>query len=134
MISRQGMRKGVNMGTWGSGNLDSDGALDYRDAWSEKMVFRMLEILKSDKSWEDDKYHELFMLVEWSLALREKDIFGGYSLPPSEELNSLFQTWLAHWDVYCLGLAGPGFKAERLAVIEKSFEQLMQIAKQNDED
>ena len=113
------------MGTWGSGNLESDGALDYVGERSDELIEQVWGLLRSKTSTEADEweYDQLFVSLEVMLALEAADLCNGWSLPPTAEVEPVLQTWLAGWSDYFDGLAGPEFKAERRAVIEETFDR-----------
>ena len=113
------------MGTWGSGNLDSDGALDYMGDRSSELIGQIWDSLRDKTSTEADEsdYDELFVNLEWLLALEAAGLVSGWTLPPVAELDPVTESWLAAWSEYFDGLAGPEFKAERRAVIEKTFDR-----------
>ncbi len=117
------------MGTWGSGNFDSDGACDYRAELSQTLIHRTTELLASPESWEADEsdYDELFVRLEWVISLQQAGVLDGFSLPTTQDLDELTTRWLAGWSDYFDGLSGPEFKAERRAVIEETFLQLRTI-------
>lgn len=117
------------MGTWGSGNLDSDGALDYVGERSDELVERVWSALKSKTSTEADEYEydALFVDLEWVFALETAGCFNGWNLPPTSELDQVAAVWLEAWSVYFDGLSGPEFRAERRAVIEETFGRFREI-------
>ena len=117
------------MGTWGSGNFESDSACDHRAELSQALIGRTLELLASEESWEadEDTYAELFVRLEWISALQQAGALDGFQLPNTNDLNELTTRWLAGWSDYFDGLSGPEFKAERRAVIDETFLQLRNI-------
>ena len=114
------------MGTWGSGNLDSDGTLDVLGEQSQQLIDRMWAALKDTTSAEADEsdHDQLFVDLEWILTLEDANRFSGWHLPTVAELDAAITTWVAHWSGYFDGLSGPEFKAERLGVIEATFARL----------
>lgn len=117
------------MGTWGAGNLDSDGALDCVGEMSRELVESVWALLQSKTSPEADEweYDELFVKLEWVIALEDAGVFNGWDLPPVAQLDPVLDIWFAAWADYFDGLAGPEFKAERGSVIKQTFEKLKAI-------
>lgn len=110
------------MGVWGSGNLDSDGALDAMAERSNELIERVWGGFKNLSSAEADEseHTELCLDLEWLFALERMALFNGWSLPPVKEVDQVLESWLAAWSKYFDGLSGPEFKAERQAVLEES--------------
>lgn len=117
------------MGTWGSGNLDSDGALDCVSERSDELVASIWESLRDADSAEADEYEydELFVNLEWLFAVEGAGCFNGWGLPDVAELDPVLEGWLTAWSTYFDGLAGPEFKAERRRVIEATFGRFRKI-------
>lgn len=117
------------MGTWGSGNFDSDAACDIRADMSNALSQSIWDNLRDPASQEADEnlYDKLFVELEWLLALEGAKAFSGWRLPPTQEVDEATQTWLAGWSDYFDGLSGPEFKAERRAVIEDTFQRFRAV-------
>lgn len=117
------------MGTWGSGNLDSDGALDCVAERSDDLVDDVWASLRGVESTQADEYEYdlLFVNLEWINALETAGCFNGWRLPPVAELDPVLAAWLDAWSEYFDGLAGPEFKAERQGVIEATFARFREI-------
>lgn len=111
------------MGTWGSGNLESDGALDTVSHLSEKLISKIWQALQTPESWEADEHNhdKLFVKLEWVFALDKANLINVWDCPDPEEFDAVIKIWLKGWSEYFDGLSGPEFKAERLEVIQKSF-------------
>ena len=124
------------MGTWGPGNLDSDGALDAVAEHSSGLIGRVWSRLRDTTSAEADEWdHDaLFVDLEMLFALADHGVFNGWDLPRATDLDPVTRRWLAHWEDYFDGLAPrEGFKAERRGVIEASFARLRGLCAANDE-
>ncbi|MCA9568806.1 MAG: hypothetical protein KC656_13230 [Myxococcales bacterium] len=117
------------MGTWGSGHLDSDGALDTVSERSAELVGRVWDALRDPSSREADEYgyDALFVDLTWLLHMAGTPAFSGWDLPPKSEVEPVLAAWIEGWGTYFDGLAGPEFKAERQAVIEASFAELVAL-------
>lgn len=122
------------MGTWGSGNLQSDGAMDWQTELSATLITRVWTTLNDPTSWEADEhlYDQLFVDLEWLLTLADASRLSLWDLPPARDIQAVIATWLAGWDPYFDELAGPEFKAERRAVIVSTFDRLVAFAQAND--
>lgn len=122
------------MGTWGSGNLQSDGALDYQAEQSRELITRVWTTLSDPASWEADEclYDQLFVDLEWLLTLADAGRLSLWDLPPADDFQRVTTAWLDGWGAYFDGLAGPAFKAERRAVIVATFERVLTHARLND--
>lgn len=114
------------MGVWGAGNLESDGTLDAMSERSEELLGRLWTSLQEQESWEADEslHDELFLDIEWAIALHQAKRLSVWSLAPVTEFDQVTQAWLLGWAEYFDGLSGPEFKAERRAVIEQTFAKL----------
>lgn len=118
------------MGTWGSGNLDSDGALDEVATRSARLMKQTWRRLRSRTSWEADEhaYDALFVDLETVLALDAAGLLSSAEIPDAAALDATIQRWLVGWDAYFDGLDPVGgFKAERRAVIEATFDRFKAV-------
>jgi hypothetical protein len=90
------------MGTWGPGNLDSDGALDEVAERSHALVEQLWRRLHTRQSWETDEieYDALFVDFEIVFALEANGVFDGYALTQLENFEQVRDRWLAGWDDY----------------------------------
>ncbi|MEZ4465241.1 MAG: DUF4259 domain-containing protein [bacterium] len=122
------------MGTWGSGNLDSDGALDHLAERSRALIEDVWTALRSPTSWEADEsdHDALFVDLEWLGALGAAKCLSLWDLPSVADLEPVLVRWLAGWSAYFDGLAGPEFKAERRAVIDATFDRLRALCAERD--
>ena len=118
------------MGTWGSGNLDSDGALDEVAERYSALIETTWARLQDPSSWEADEctHDALFVDLETMVALEDAGVFNWWNLPNPDVVDSAVATWLGGWADYFPSL-GPseGFMAERRAVIERTFARFREI-------
>jgi len=113
------------MGTWGSGNLDSDGALDAIATRSEALVADVWGAMQNLSTAEADEfeYDQLFADLEWLFALDAGGCLSLWRLPEPSAVDAATTPWLAAWEVYFRELAGDEFLNERRGVIVASFER-----------
>jgi Domain of unknown function (DUF4259) len=115
------------MGTWGTGNFDSDGASDFIFEQIDRFVALINEIFADEEyrfRLDEDAEAELMPSVEILILLCEH--CSGV-LPEGLDISAWKQRYLEMYDAQADGLAPvPGFKEERRAVIEKTFDRLLQ--------
>jgi hypothetical protein len=111
------------MGTWGSGNLDSDGALDAIATRSEALVGEVWSSLQRLSSAEADEfeYDQLFADLEWLFALDAAGCLSLWWLPQPTAVDAATAPWLEAWEAYFRDMAGEDFLNERKGVIEETF-------------
>jgi hypothetical protein len=122
------------MGTWGPGNLDSDGALDEIATRSHELMEQLWTRLGTQESWEADEYdHDaLFVDFETLFALEAAGVFEGQALPSPEEVAPVRTRWIEGWDAYFDGLSPKGdFKAQRRAVIDATFDRFVALCEKH---
>lgn len=117
------------MGVWGSGNLDSDGALDAMAERSNELIGRVWGCFKKTSSAEADEseHWQLCLDMEWLFALERTALFSGWGLPGVQEFDEVMALWLDAWSNYFDGLSGPEFKAERKVVLTESIAEFRAI-------
>jgi hypothetical protein len=115
------------MGTWGDGNLESDGALDALATVCDELFARVMELLQHPRAheYDDAEIDELFVRIEMIFALSERNMVN--SAPAPEELEVLFEPYLQRWAEY-ERKAGNHLPNGREKVIRTSFERLKDIA------
>ena len=115
------------MGTWGNGNLESDGSQDTLANLCDELFARVMELLQHPRGheYDDEEIDELFVRIEMIFALHERKMIT--SAPPPEVLGSLFAPYLAKWAAYHRS-AGHDPPLARRKVIEESFQSLLGIA------
>ena len=125
------------MGTWGPGNLDSDGALDELATRSAELVEQLWTRVQTQESWEADEWEHdaLFVDFEFVFALETGGLLNGGALPSPAEVDTVRDRWLAGWDAYIDQLdPKPEFKRDRRAVIRETFARFRSIcAKHHDQ-
>jgi len=115
------------MGTWGSGNFDSDQALDYLAQVCDPLVEKLVAIVENPSLAEadEDGWEECLVAVEILTRL------GGHYI--SEKLTPslvatcrdvLLTEWLASIDELD---PDPDYRAARPAVIRESFDKLLAV-------
>ena len=116
------------MGTWGSGNLESDGSQDTLANICDELFTRVIELLQHPRGheYDDEEIDELFVRIEMIFALYERKMIT--SAPNPDELNSLFVPYLERWAAYYKS-AGHDPPADRREVIEETFQTLLAIAR-----
>lgn len=115
------------MGTWGNGNLESDGAQDTLAGICDDLFSRVMELLQHPKAheYDDEEIDELFVKIELIFALSERGMVN--SSPDPEDLKPLFGPYLQRWEDYHRK-AGHALPVERKKVMEASFNRLLKIA------
>ena len=118
------------MGTWGSGNLQCDGALDEIGERSAGLIKKLWTRAQNSESWEADEgeHDALFVDFEIMFALEAGHVFNGWDLPAPADVDRVCERWLAGWDEYFQGMgASEEFAAERRGVIEVTFARFREI-------
>ncbi|WP_430791748.1 DUF4259 domain-containing protein [Actinoplanes sp. G11-F43] len=117
------------MGTWGSGNFDSDTAADHLAEVTGRLVSEVEEAMAGDPvELEADEYWGTAVPCNLELLtlLAGRD-WVGVSLPEVATVEGWKATYLAAWDPSIDELGpSPEFKAERRAVLERTFDQLIE--------
>lgn len=116
------------MGTWGNGNLESDGAQDALAAICDDLFARVIELLQHPRAheYDDEEIDELFVKIEMIFALSDREMVN--SSPDTKELKPLFDPYLKRWADYHRK-SGHEPPVERHRVIVDSFQRLLKIAK-----
>ena len=115
------------MGTWGTGNLESDGAQDTLADICDQLWARIIELFNHPRSheYDDEEIDELFVRIEMIFALSDRGMIT--SSPDVAELRQHFAPYLKKWTDYQNG-SGNDPWPERCKVIEDTFNRLAQIA------
>jgi len=115
------------MGTWGNGNLDSDGAQDTLAGICDELFARVTELLQhpSAHEYDDEEIDELFVKIEMIFALNDRGMVN--SSPDPEVLRPLFEPYLQRWADYHRK-AGHTPPVERDTAMRDSFNRLLKIA------
>ncbi|GAA2781620.1 hypothetical protein GCM10010441_03210 [Kitasatospora paracochleata] len=115
------------MGTWGSGNFESDTALDHLSIVVDRLVTEVAEAMAGDPvDLEPDEYWGV--AVPCNLELLHVLVQAGYgaeSLPEAGVVKEWQRTFMAVWERTVDGLGpSPRFKEERRSVLNRTFDQL----------
>jgi hypothetical protein len=116
------------MGTWGNGNLESDGALDTLADICDELFARVIELLQHPRSheYDDEEIDELFVKMEMIFALSDRQMVN--SAPDPKKFQHLFEPWLQRWADYN-SKNGNEPPVGRADVIRDSFNGLLRIAR-----
>ena len=119
------------MGTWGSGNFESDTALDHLSIIVDRLVTEVAEAVAGDPvAIEPDEYWGV--AVPCNLELLHVLAQAGYaanSLPEAGVVKEWKKTFMAVWERAIDGLEpSPGFKDERRSVLNRTFDHLADAA------
>lgn len=115
------------MGTWGSGNFESDTARDYLSSFMDQLVAEVAEVMDGDPvAVEPDEYWGV--AVPCQLELLHVLIRAGHTsdTPLRPELVEKWKThFMAVWERTIDELEpSRGYKEERRAVLVRTFDQL----------
>ncbi|BCJ75626.1 hypothetical protein CS0771_51700 [Catellatospora sp. IY07-71] len=119
------------MGTWGSGNFESDTALDHLSIVVDRLVAEVAEAMAGDPvDLEPDEYWGV--AVPCNLELLHVLVQAGYAasaLPQAGVIEEWKKAFLAVWERTIDGLEpSPAFKEERRSVLNRTFDQLADVA------
>ncbi|MFF2351838.1 DUF4259 domain-containing protein [Kitasatospora sp. NPDC058115] len=117
------------MGTWGSGNFESDTALDHLSAVVGRLVAEVAEAMAGDPvELEADEYWGV--AVPCNLELLHTLVRAGYGaqdLPDAGVIAQWKSAFMAAWERSIDDLEpSPAFKEERRAVLGRTFDRLAQ--------
>ncbi|MER7755416.1 DUF4259 domain-containing protein [Kitasatospora sp. NPDC097643] len=115
------------MGTWGSGNFESDTALDHLSIVVDRLVTEVAEAVAGDPvDIEPDQYWGV--AVPCNLELLYALVRAGYAaddLPQAGVVEEWKKIYMAVWERTIDGLnPSPAFKEERRSVLNRTFDQL----------
>ncbi|GAA1400630.1 DUF4259 domain-containing protein [Catellatospora coxensis] len=119
------------MGTWGSGNFDGDTAADHLSMLTERLISEVAEAMSGDPvEIEPDEYWGVAVPCNLELLhLIAQQGWVGAELPEPEVIDGWKTRFLTVWDESIDGLEPvPGFKEQRRAVLERTFDQLSEQA------
>ncbi|MBT2410772.1 DUF4259 domain-containing protein [Streptomyces sp. ISL-12] len=124
------------MGTWGSGNFESDTALDHLSLVIDRLVSDVTGAMTGDPvAIEPDEYWGV--AVPCNLELLHTLAEAGHTtgLPAPEVIAAWKQTFLTVWERTIDDLGpSPAYKEERRAVLNRTFDQLAAVARQETAD
>jgi len=114
------------MGTWGSGNFDSDDALDYLSQITNPLVEKLLEVMESPELAEADEESDKCMVAVEILTLLSQYHCNERLTP--QVIADCRHTMLTEWDASIDGLdPDPDYKVARRQVIKESFDKLQAV-------
>ncbi|TXS48810.1 DUF4259 domain-containing protein [Streptomyces sp. t39] len=119
------------MGTWGSGNFESDTALDHLSAVVDRLVTEVAEAMAGDPVVvEPDEYWGV--AVPCNLELLRVLAQAGYAhgnLPEAGVVEEWKRAFMDVWERTIDGLEPtPGFKEDRRSVLNRTFDELAEAA------
>ncbi|MFF2846391.1 DUF4259 domain-containing protein [Streptomyces sp. NPDC058001] len=124
------------MGTWGSGNFDSDTAADHLSDLTGRLISEITEAMAGDPvELEPDEYWGVAVPCDLELLhLIATRWFVGAEVPDAKVIERWKKTFMAVWEGSIDGL-GPvaGYKEERREVLTRTFDQLADVARRNAE-
>ncbi len=117
------------MGTWGHGNLESDGALGALEEECRVYFDRIRKLLSHENGHEcDDVWHdELFVLLEIVFALHDRNLLRVPII--EDDLGAVCEDYIKRWSAYWLTYAKEPSE-EREGVIRESFRALINLVEE----
>jgi hypothetical protein len=117
------------MGTWGEGNFDDDGALDYLAEVLRSLVQRIEDVFADEGRLMLDEEGEAILMPSVQIISTLCEHCGG--VPPTEAtVKKWRKKYLRIFDKQIDGLSPKGdFKVRRRAVIENTFARLEEQAR-----
>ncbi|MER5353639.1 DUF4259 domain-containing protein [Kitasatospora sp. NPDC002551] len=118
------------MGTWGSGNFESDTALDHLSVVVDRLVDEVSQAMAGDPvELEPDEYWGVAVPCNlellYTLALAGH---GAHDLPEARVITQWKATFMAVWERSIDGLEpSPRYKEERRSVLNRTFDQLAEV-------
>jgi hypothetical protein len=112
------------MGVWGTGNLDSDGALDNFHDLVSPLVEQLAEVVANPTLAEADELSDWYMATVEVLSVLSQH----FTIPDltAQLVVSCRDTMLAQWESTIDELdPKPDYKAGRLVVMQQTFEKLL---------
>jgi hypothetical protein len=124
------------VGTWGSGNFDSDTAADHLSGVTGRLVSQIEEAMAGDPvGLEPDEYDGVAVPcnVELLCLIAEQNHVGA-SVPEVAVVEGWKKTFMDVWERTIDGL-GPkqGYKEDRRAELIRTFDRLVTLAKEEHE-
>ncbi|WP_018350335.1 DUF4259 domain-containing protein [Longispora albida] len=119
------------MGTWGSGNFDSDTAADHLSELVERLLGEVEAAMAGDPAGlEPDEYWGVAVPCNLELlCLLAERGHVGVNLPEPATITGWQETFLAVWDATIDGLEPkPDYRQERRKVLVATFDRLAALA------
>ncbi|MER6911780.1 DUF4259 domain-containing protein [Streptomyces sp. NPDC000594] len=120
------------MGTWGSGNFESDTAADHLSVLTARLVSEIAGAMAGDPvELEPDEYWGVAVPCNLELLhLIAAQGYVGSELPKAGVVETWKETFMAVWERSIDGLEpAPDFKAERRAQLEVTFDRVAEAAR-----
>lgn len=122
------------MGTWGSGNFDSDTAADHLSDMTDRLVSEVAEAMAGDPvELEPDQFWGVAVPCNLELLhLVAEQGYVGAELPEAEVVEGWKTRYMAVWErtIDDLGPA-PGFKEERRSTLVRTFDRVADAARRS---
>ncbi|UGQ14305.1 DUF4259 domain-containing protein [Yinghuangia sp. ASG 101] len=115
------------MGTWGSGNFDSDGAADHLAMVTDRLIAEVKEAMDGDPvGLEPDEYWGVAIPCNLELlGLIAQQGYVGALLPDAATIDAWKTKFLSIWDATIDDLEPTDdYKTERRAVLIRTFDRL----------
>ncbi|MCX4866788.1 DUF4259 domain-containing protein [Streptomyces sp. NBC_00257] len=119
------------MGTWGSGNFDSDTAADHLSGITGRLVSEIEEAMAGDPvGLEPDEYDGVAVPCNVELlCLMAEQGYVGAGVPEPAVVEKWKKTFMDVWERTIDGLEpGPGHKEDRRAELIRTFDRLAALA------
>lgn len=114
------------MGTWGAGDFESDGALDFLDEQVERYLGIIEDVIADEQRFRLDEDAESMLIPSVRILTALATQLDAF-LPDSLDVDEWKSRYLAMYDAQIDGLQPvEGFKAERRAAIAGAFDGLNQ--------
>jgi len=121
------------VGTWGSGNFDSDTAADHLSMITDRLVTEVAEAMTGDPvALEPDEYRGVAVPCNLELLdLLSRTGHVGVVLPKVDVIEAWKRTFMEIWERTIDGLEpSPAFRAERGTVLLDTFDRLIEQARE----
>ncbi|MFB7123334.1 DUF4259 domain-containing protein [Kitasatospora sp. NPDC056273] len=118
------------MGTWGSGNFESDTALDHLSVLIDRLVTEVAEAMAGDPvELEPDEYWGVAVPCNLELLhVMARAGHGVHQLPETDVITGWKTAFMAVWERTVDDLEpSPGYKDERRSVLNRTFDQLAEV-------
>ncbi|MFF2013392.1 DUF4259 domain-containing protein [Streptomyces sp. NPDC058195] len=119
------------MGTWGSGNFDSDAAAEHLSEITGRLVSRIAEAMAGDPVLlEPDEYDGVTVPCDIELfCLIAEQGYVGAGVPEPGVVAGWRETFMGVWERTIDGLEpGPEYKEGRRAELTRTFDRLAALA------